>query len=99
MFQFAGFASYDYVFIIGLYGIPRTEFPHSDISGSMRICRSPKLIAACRVLLRLLVPRHSPYALFSLNYLLFSCVSFANRLNLSLSDFAVMVSHLPHLIL
>ena len=43
--------------------------PHSDISGSMRICRSPKLFAACRVLLRLLVPRHSPCALVSLNSL------------------------------
>ena len=41
-------------------------FPHSDISGSMRMCRSPELIAACRVLLRLLMPRHSPGALISL---------------------------------
>ena len=43
-------------------------FPHSEISGSMRICRSPKLIAACHVLLRLLMPRHSPCALISLTY-------------------------------
>ena len=41
-------------------------FPHSDISGSMDICSSPKLIAACRVLRRLLMPRHSPCALYSL---------------------------------
>ena len=41
-------------------------FPHSDISGSMRMCRSPKLFAACHVLLRLLMPRHSPCALFRL---------------------------------
>ena len=41
-------------------------FPHSEIFGSMRMCRSPKLIAACRVLLRLLMPRHSPCALFRL---------------------------------
>ena len=39
---------------------------HSDISGSMAICASPQLFAACHVLLRLLVPRHSPYALISL---------------------------------
>ena len=41
-------------------------FPHSEISGSMRMCRSPELIAACHVLLRLLMPRHSPCALFRL---------------------------------
>ena len=32
----------------------------------MRMCRSPELIAACHVLLRLLMPRHSPCALFRL---------------------------------
>ena len=41
-------------------------FPHSDIHGSMNICFSPWLFAAYHVLLRLLVPRHSPYALCSL---------------------------------
>ena len=46
-------------------------FPHSDISGSMLICSSPKLFAACHVLHRLPMPRHSPYALLSLNYLPF----------------------------
>ena len=43
-------------------------FPHSEISGSMRMCRSPELIAACHVLLRLLMPRHSPCALSNLTY-------------------------------
>ena len=38
-------------------------FPHSDISGSMDICSSPKLFAAYHVFHRLLVPRHPPYAL------------------------------------
>ena len=42
------------------------RFPHSEISGSMDICSSPLLIAAYRVLHRLLVPRHPPYALYSL---------------------------------
>ena len=41
--------------------------PHSDIRGSRLICSSPQLFAACHVLLRLPVPRHSPCALFSLN--------------------------------
>ena len=37
--------------------------PHSDISGSKPVCGSPKLIAACHVLHRLLVPSHPPLAL------------------------------------
>ena len=41
-------------------------FPHSDIPGSMDICSSPGLFAACHVFLRLSVPRHPPCALFSL---------------------------------
>jgi hypothetical protein len=43
-------------------------FPHSEIHESMAICASSWLIAAYRVLLRLLVPRHSPYALNSLTF-------------------------------
>ena len=42
------------------------EFPHSEISGSMDVCSSPKLIAAYHVFHRLPVPRHSPCALCSL---------------------------------
>ena len=42
-------------------------FPHSDIRGSKLICSSPRLFAACHVLLRLPMPRHSPYALLRLN--------------------------------
>ena len=44
-------------------------FPHSEISGSPDICSSPLLIAAYHVLLRLLMPSHSPYALYSLTIL------------------------------
>ena len=52
-------------------GVRTTEvfsarFPHSDISGSVGICPSPKLFAAYHVLHRLLVPRHPPYALISI---------------------------------
>ena len=42
------------------------RFPHSEISGSMGICPSPKLFAAYHVFHRLLVPRHPPYALISI---------------------------------
>ncbi len=40
--------------------------PHSDTCGSMVACTSPQLFAAYHVLLRLLVPRHPPYALSNL---------------------------------
>ncbi len=72
---------------------------HSEIHGSVPICGSPWLIAACRVLLRLLMPRHSPCALLSLTFfenclimLRFSklnCFNFAN----DESDFVVLPSH------
>jgi hypothetical protein len=42
--------------------------PHSDICGSRDICSSPQLFAACRVLRRLSVPRHSPCALCNLTF-------------------------------
>ena len=41
-------------------------FPHSEISGSTPVCGFPKLIAACHVLHRLILPRHPPCALSSL---------------------------------
>ena len=44
-------------------------FPHSDISGSMDICSSPKLFAAYHVFHRLLVPRHPPCALLRLTFI------------------------------
>ena len=66
MFQFRRFPSHTYLF---QYGIPCGGFPHSEISGSLLICSSPKLIAAYHVLHRLLMPRHSPCALSSLTVL------------------------------
>ena len=47
-------------------GVCPGGFPHSEISGSMDICSSPKLFAAYHVFHRLLVPRHPPCALFCL---------------------------------
>ena len=44
-------------------------FPHSEICGSKLIYSSPQLIAVSHVLHRLLMPRHSPYALLRLNFL------------------------------
>ena len=58
---------FTYVWITGIL-LP-AEFPHSDIHGLSDICSYPWLFAAYHVLLRLLVPRHSPYALSSLTSL------------------------------
>ena len=66
MFQFRRFPSYAYLIQRRMTGYCPAGFPHSDIPGSMDICSSPRLFAAYRVLLRLLVPRHSPCALSSL---------------------------------
>ena len=51
---------------VWMTGVCPAGFPHSDISGSMDICSSPKLFAAYHVFHRLLVPRHPPCALISL---------------------------------
>ena len=69
MFQFSGFPAYGYVFTIRRYQINDIRFPHSEIRASMDICSLTRLIAACHVLLRLLMPRHSPCALISLTIL------------------------------
>ncbi len=66
MFQFRRFPSYAYLIQRRMTEYCSAGFPHSEIFGSMPMCGSPKLIAACHVLHRLLMPRHSPCALFSL---------------------------------
>ena len=63
MVQFAGFASSSYGFTEG-YPL-KGGLPHSEISGSTSARLSPELFAACHVLHRLSVPRHSPDALLS----------------------------------
>ena len=68
MFQFRRFPSYTYFVQCTMTEYCSAGFPHSEISGSKDICSSPKLIAACHVLRRLLMPRHSPCALYSLTY-------------------------------
>ena len=68
MFQFRRFPTYTYLIQCTLTEYCSAGFPHSEISGSTVICTSPKLIAACHVLHRLLMPRHSPCALISLTY-------------------------------
>ena len=48
-------------------GLLPVGFPHSDIRGSKAVRASPRLFAACRVLLRLREPRHPPCALWYLS--------------------------------
>ena len=58
MFQFPAFASSLMILSLQLSGLP-----HSEMSGSQVVCTYPNLIAAYHVLLRLLEPRHPPFAL------------------------------------
>ena len=54
-------------------------FPHSEIHGSQAAFASPRLIVDRYVLRRLLVPRHSPYALSSLT-MFDECIHRSNHL-------------------
>ena len=49
--------------VIAVPGLQPGGFPHSDISGSIPVCRSPELFAAYHVLLHFRKPRHPPFAL------------------------------------
>ncbi len=66
MVHFPGFARPQLCIYCGVHRVYLCGFPHSEISGSKPTCGSPKLIAACHVLHRLLLPRHPPCALSSL---------------------------------
>jgi hypothetical protein len=66
MFHFPGLSPAHYEFIDRFLTSRPRGFPHSDISGSMAVCASPKLIAAYHVLHQRRSPRHPPYALCSL---------------------------------
>ena len=101
MFQFSGFPSYDYFIQHMMTVVCTAGFPHSEICGSMDICSYPQLIAACHVLLRLLMPRHSPCALlsltslgspFELNYMSF----FPLKLNFLLPFTEKLIHHSLH---
>ena len=45
-------------------GLLPAGLSHSDIRGSILVCKSPRLFAAYHVFLRLQEPRHPPYALY-----------------------------------
>src|SRR6202030_1192054 len=66
MVHFPGFARARLWIHRAVRGFCPRGFPHSEIPGSKPACGSPRLIAACHVLHRLLLPRHPPCALSSL---------------------------------
>ena len=73
-----------YLIHTGILDSSSRWFPNSEICGSMLIYSYPQLIAVSHVLRRLLMPRHSPYALFRLNFSysmndLHSCAFLANN--------------------
>ena len=49
--------------VVAVPGLQPGGFPHSDISGSIPVCKSPELFAAYHVLLHFRKPRHPPFAL------------------------------------
>ena len=65
MFQFPWFAPSSQM----VTGLQPAGLPHSDIRGSIPVCKSPRLFAAYHVLLRLRKPRHPPFALNSFPFL------------------------------
>ena len=88
MFQFRRFPAYAYLIQRTLSEYCSDGFPHSEICGSRLMCSSPQLIAACHVLLRLLMPRHSPCALSSLTFVGASSISLASVQTRKLAHFA-----------
>ena len=96
-FSSAGLPTIRYVFTYCWLCMTTAGFPHSDISGSIDICSSPELFAACHVLLRHLMPRHSPCALNSLTC--YSNREFCKKMFLYLSSIPYIHYRLPWLFL
>lgn len=61
MFQFPGFASYNYAFIAGLMSFLIQKSPDRSL-----VADSPELIAGSHVFRRFLMPRHPPCTLSNL---------------------------------
>ena len=76
MFQFTASPFCMLWIYIQILKVLLSRFPHSDISGSMAMCASPKLFAAYHVLHRLPVPRHSPHALTCLTFMIVAFLLF-----------------------
>ena len=95
MFQFRPFPSYAYLIQRTMLKYCSGGFPIRKSTDITDICSSPWLIAACHVLRRLLMPRHSPCALFQLdlsNHLLILKVELCRQFNRIFE--IVIVTHL-----
>ena len=77
MVHFPGLTCTDLCIQSAITWFYQDRFPYSEIPGSKPACGSPRLIAACHVLRRLLAPRHPPYALSSLTIKLTQHVAIA----------------------
>ena|SRR5689334_15986551 len=66
MFQFPGFASYNYEFIARLLQVMQQSFLIQKSSDRRSFASFPRLIAGYHVFRRLSMPRHPPYTLSSL---------------------------------
>ena len=95
MFQFRRFPTYGYLIHRMLTDSSSAGFPHSDIHGSQAAFALPWLFVDRYVLRRLLVPRHSPYALSSLTILGPMLESFGS-LGFSLDDKNVVLVTLKY---
>ena len=91
MFHFGGFPSLYYLIHIMIHDSSSWWFPNSEISGSLLIYSSPKLIAVSHVLRRLPMPRHSPYALFRLNFSY--CIYLYIRASIANNFFGCVISY------
>ena len=107
MFQFPGLPWYTYGFSIPCIDITLCGFSHSDIHESLPACGSSWLFAAYRVLLRLLVPRHPPYALIRLTFFyiisdadlfIYPQLNNANLFNWALKYFYFLFTHISSLV-
>jgi hypothetical protein len=66
MFQFPAFAPLRLYIQRRVSGLPQNGFPIQKSPDQSLFAGFPKLIAGCRVFLRLLMPRHPPYTLSNL---------------------------------
>ena len=98
MVHFPPLPSPAYEFSGRYFGMSQSGFPHSEIPGSKPACGSPRLIAACHVLHRLLAPRHSPYALSSLTKCSLHLTACDVVKKLPIAEYSVVKNRCRHLL-
>ena len=69
---------------------------HSDIRGSLDMCSSPRLFAACHVLHRLPAPRHPPWTYISLGHIVLPFIPYCSTLPSAPSQAALQISLAVH---